>query len=1143
LIEIAEFNPLSTQQSIRPELLNFGEVYFKRASVAVTVRRSSVMIKKSLPTSIVQMLHNEGHRANEVKVILSHSIFDYFAYTAIGFRFDLVELNAITISNSGLVVMAGGGTIVMSDSIISSFHFGKATYFLDYLRKFFTGSLRIELKSGFVKDIFENGVGIGFFVHTFDTMLSPRNPANILCRNSTFRHGLGSGALIRLLSYEDAPESSLALETCTFEFIMPSSNDLSWHLITPSEAGTILIVNTTFNSFEMAGRCAWISDHRFSVNLKIVGSDISNITGMANHLFCISKSTTVLSVIGSVFKHMHYTSSMLISDFAGTSAAIVFENTTVAHCSASSLDGTTMALSAFARAHFDQCTFIGNSGRFGGVFKVDKHAVLFLKSCQFEKNTAANGGVASVSHGAHIISNMSSFLANEGSSGGVFDLTYPGFVTLINSTIKNNVAPFGGVLHAVATRLDSVLSVEGRSTISDNVATKGAVVYMPSGSDSLVEAPSDFPFSEESRIESNAAEAAGGVFYVINPHDGIEKWKLFLQALDEISFNNTAPSGSLIGSPPLSIEIVSNNTWFTQRSGHNFDPPLNVTVFDHFNQTCDGNWFVRNYDVYFNDVLIKPISGAVGTFQVFEALPVDVPPNTAVNGVLEVNFLVEDIVITRALHFRTEANCLDGEVQDEDGICMPCMRNTFSLMYRTPVEAVLSADNDPVLDTNQCRSCPKDIDCTGGTLLMPSIGHWLRTEHSTYALECLSFSGCAITNTNVTGQYVPSCQRKGAKSPMCLQCEDGYSRWYGECWDCNEKSAGFAFLNFFTLTCTMILLLHSQIKNNASYMYMRVLISYLQVIRMFQVIHTDLYGSARVVNSVLSIISNALTAWDNPFVSCALSSLTRFVLSWIYLLILPGVLILVAGASIRGARDRRSVFSSSLFQCWFLLHGWLVQLTFASVTRLTLDKALREDGILVYPGLQDDSFTSLQYMDGDFFSTTNIGVVVLNCLAIVVIVIIAPLIAMFSIRSATSNSVCGFDKGYRAEFGHWEISKFFMKCLIATVVVSYQYKPANLQYFQGFTMLILTVMLGAHAFLMPHKTATLNALDMLSYLALMAAVVGHVMYLAEGLVSDHVLAPLTAVVIAVPNFSLILLALTCVLRENRSTLAVVLRIK
>ena len=118
-----------------------------------------------------------------------------------------------------------------------------------------------------------------------------------------------------------------------------------------------------------------------------------------------------------------------------------------------------------------------------------------------------------------------------------------------------------------------------------------------------------------------------------------------------------------------------------------------------------------------------------------------------------------------------------------------------------------------------------------------------------------------------------------------------------------------------------------------------------------------------------------------------------------------------------------------------------------------------------------------------------------------------------------------------------------MKCLVAAVIVSFQYKPASLQYLQGFVMLILTVTLGMQAFFMPHKTATLNALDMLSYLALMSAVFGHVMYLAEGLVSELILAPLTAVVVAIPNCVFIIIALGCIARENRSAFAVLLRIK
>jgi len=54
--------------------------------------------------------------------------------------------------------------------------------------------------------------------------------------------------------------------------------------------------------------------------------------------------------------------------------------------------------------------------------------------------------------------------------------------------------------------------------------------------------------------------------------------------------------------------------------------------------------------------------------------------------------------------------------------------------------------------------------------------------------------------------------------------------------------------------------------------------------------------------------------------------------------------------------------SSQLFQCWYLLHGWLLHLAFAGVTRFTLDKALQDDGVHAYPELQDDSFSSLQYM-------------------------------------------------------------------------------------------------------------------------------------------------------------------------------------
>ena len=206
---------------------------------------------------------------------------------------------------------------------------------------------------------------------------------------------------------------------------------------------------------------------------------------------------------------------------------------------------------------------------------------------------------------------------------------------------------------------------------------------------------------------------------------------------------------------------------------------------------------------------------------------------------------------------------------------------------------------------------------------MPSTGYWLRTERSTHVLECLSFSRCSVSDTNVTGQYVQTCKPEGAKSPMCLQCKDGYSRWYGECWKCDQKSEGLAFLNFATLACTLLLLVHFYVQNNASYMYLRVLISYLQVIRMLQAIHTDLYGSARSVNSALSIISNAFTAWDNPFVSCALSSLSYQARFCIDLLILPCLISLLGGASVRRPTDRRGVITASVCRLFCTIHHWL----------------------------------------------------------------------------------------------------------------------------------------------------------------------------------------------------------------------------
>ena len=920
LFQIPNDNFLYVQEYVWPTLPAWGDVRFKRTRVVVELESSAVFIAGNIRAAVVQNIYNLGHRANDISVHLRKSVVDNVAYTVFGFRLDLVELDDMTIMNSGLIVNGGGGTISVRDSRFFAFQFGTAT---DYL-EFSEGPFGYNMRSGHAKLLYTIPVGLGFIESTgLDDQLIPNFPAVITCHNVTFRGGVGNGALIRLLSYKapESSESSLVLESTTFESISPSEKK-DWHLISPSLSGMIRITDATFASLTMAGPCAWLTDSGASVDMRISGSEISKISGTANTLFCIHEPTSVLAVLNSTFNRVQYAQSLLLAAFESASNAILFVNTTVAHCTATSFDGTTMKFSAFAQVHFDNCKLIGNNGKVGGVFRLKDGATVFLNASMVSDNIAIAGGVASVSHGARVVSMSSTFAANGAELGGVFDLAYPAFVTLVDSTVRNNTAISGAVLYVSAVRLDGVLTVEGSTDIMGNRATKGGVVFMPSTHGNLVEVPHSMPFSQSTRIHFNLAEAAGGVLYVAHPRGGIEDWRLFLQLLDGLSFNNSAQTGPLIGSPPLTVEMNDDGKWLVQRSGHVLNPTLNVTVNDHFDQIVRGNWFVRNYDLAFNNVLVRPVVGAVGGVETFEDVRLDVPPGTSVRGTLQVRFTVDDVLLSRAFDFETDSSCLDGEVLDENGVCMPCMRTTFSLMYRAATGGEVSA-GESMFDTNQCRSCPDGIDCAGGTSLLPSTGYWLRTERSTHVLECLSFSRCSVSDTNVTGQYVQTCKPEGATSPMCLQCKDGYSRWYGECWKCDQKSEGLAFLNFATLACTLLLLVHFYVQNNASYMYLRVLISYLQVIRMLQVIHTDLYGSARSVNSALSIISNAFTAWDNPFVSCALSSLSYQARFWIDLLILPCLISLLGGASVRRTTDRRGVIIASVCRLFCTNHHWL----------------------------------------------------------------------------------------------------------------------------------------------------------------------------------------------------------------------------
>jgi hypothetical protein len=141
----------------------------------------------------------------------------------------------------------------------------------------------------------------------------------------------------------------------------------------------------------------------------------------------------------------------------------------------------------------------------------------------------------------------------------------------------------------------------------------------------------------------------------------------------------------------------------------------------------------------------------------------------------------------------TRDRCIIGEVKSQEGFCVPCGSNTYSL------NASASA----------CDACPSSANCTGKDAIVPLQGYWHSHKYSTQVHKCPRSDSC---------EYGGKCA-EGYEGHVCGSCMEGYGATLPlRCSTCGSPGRALALYVCGVVVTVLVLsfLVHTTLNDNIS---------------------------------------------------------------------------------------------------------------------------------------------------------------------------------------------------------------------------------------------------------------------------------------------------------------------------------------
>lgn len=223
--------------------------------------------------------------------------------------------------------------------------------------------------------------------------------------------------------------------------------------------------------------------------------------------------------------------------------------------------------------------------------------------------------------------------------------------------------------------------------------------------------------------ESEALAGAGTIYWI---HLSMEE----PHALSSNTFDNCrAVYGETTATEGFSLELNSSvvNIYATS----NFISPLNVTLLDYYSHRVytDSATTVYMTAVHVEGQCIGTGYLTGGTSAIFsrgvatfDSLEVHCAPDALFNASLAATSELFDI--EKDFHFFLQ-DCVLGEVRDAE-LCVKCPLGFYSF--------------DPT--ATECRECPEDAYCPGGSVMDLNSGFWRQTQLSHDVLACPNPDNC-----------------------------------------------------------------------------------------------------------------------------------------------------------------------------------------------------------------------------------------------------------------------------------------------------------------------------------------------------------------------------------------------------------------
>jgi predicted outer membrane repeat protein len=453
---------------------------------------------------------------------------------------------------------------------------------------------------------------------------------------------------------------------------------------------------------------------------------------------------------------------------------------------------------------------VASNGRGGGstIIGYGSGDVLVANSRYLRNTATADGGAMYLSSARVLFVNNSCDSNQAMGSGGSLFATAITTLSVIGSEFKRSEAMGNGGAVSVTEVIEFILNTSSfLNNTSTGQLTRGSALYLSSVSTSATLSHNLFQdnsllfgsgtvfwtystMSEPTHLSSNTFLRNSASY---GSSVATEAYALFMTHLTVNVTDYGSGSGSSPISPPFSISLVDfyQQTVTTDSSSivefsipsSSSSPLSSSSSSSSTNAISSGSPSCHNGAAYLTGGLIENYRSGVAMVSQLEAhcSPGEVITAMASTSLSEINS--SPLFLEFQIRFR---ECYAGEI-DSQGDCVACSEFYYSF--------------DPSEDT-QCRVCPENAVCQGGSHLSVQRGYWRQCQ------SCHVIEPCRLTDVCLGGENVSTQCRVGHTGPLCNLCEDGYALGAdSKCSPCSSTSSTLPLILGPTLLLLSLLLL------------------------------------------------------------------------------------------------------------------------------------------------------------------------------------------------------------------------------------------------------------------------------------------------------------------------------------------------